>query len=146
MLIFTFRLLSSWFHYEVCFSIRSSAPLLRRGPAGGTRRRIQQRSVSQSRRSSTHRPADWSFWEIDYGVTFLFFTILFNYLKLIFPLDCISGGFRIAVDVHANLDLQEPQLQLAKQIANIVDHRHTFLVKVDKVSLYWMKKFLWIIY
>jgi hypothetical protein len=49
-------------------------------------------------------------------------------------LDCISGGFRIAVDVHANLDLQEPQLQLVKQIANIVDQRLTFLVKVDKVS------------
>jgi hypothetical protein len=38
------------------------------------------------------------------------------------------------------LDLQEPQLQLAKQIANIVDHRLTFLVNVSKVSLYWIKK------
>ncbi|EFX73305.1 hypothetical protein DAPPUDRAFT_253420 [Daphnia pulex] len=43
------------------------------------------------------------------------------------------GGFRIAVDVPANLDLQEPQLQLAKQIANVVDHRLTFLVNVNKI-------------
>ncbi len=57
-------------------------------------------------------------------------------------LDCISGGFRIAVDEPANLDLHKSRPQLVKQIANIVDHRLTFLVKVDKVSLYWMKTFL----
>jgi hypothetical protein len=73
-------------------------------------------------------------------VTFLFFTILFNYLKLIFPLDCISGGFRIAVGVSANLDLQERQLQLAKQIANIVDHHLTSLANVNMVRPYLMKK------
>jgi hypothetical protein len=52
-----------------------------------------------------------------------------------FLLDCISGGFRIAVVVHANLDLQSRH-QLVKQVANIVDHRLTFLVNVDKVSLF----------
>ena len=63
-----------------------------------------------------------------------------SYLKLISLLECISGGFRIAVDEPANLDLHESQHQLVKQIANIVDQRLAFLVKVDKVSLYWMKK------
>jgi hypothetical protein len=52
-----------------------------------------------------------------------------------FLLDCISGGFRIAVVVHANLDLQSRH-QLVKQVANIVDHRLTFLANVNKVSLY----------
>jgi hypothetical protein len=72
------------------------------------------------------------------GILIFFFKS--SYLKLISLLECISGGFRIAVDEPANLDLHESRHQLVKQIANIVDQRLAFLVKVDKVSLYWMKK------
>ncbi|EFX65387.1 hypothetical protein DAPPUDRAFT_117293 [Daphnia pulex] len=53
-----------------------------------------------------------------------------------------SGGFRIAVDVHANLDLHESRHQLVKQIATIVDQRLTFLVKVDKILTPHLKSFL----
>jgi hypothetical protein len=35
--------------------------------------------------------------------------------------------------VTVNLDHHEPRHQLVKQIANIVDHRLTFFVNVDKV-------------
>jgi hypothetical protein len=42
--------------------------------------------------------------------------------------------------VSANLDLQERQLQLAKQIANIVDHHLTSLANVNMVRPYLMKK------
>jgi len=46
---------------------------------------------------------------------------------------CFSGGFRIAVDVPVNLDLQEPRLRLVQQFANIVEHRLTFLPDHKKV-------------
>ncbi len=67
-----------------------------------------------------------------YGI--LIFTFLNQLPHINFFLDCISGGFKIAVDVHAKLDLHESRHQLMKQIANIVDQRLTFLVNVDKVS------------
>ena len=53
-----FRLLSSGFHFQIFF-FRSPAPLLRRSPVGPTRRRVRHGFVSQPRRSSPHRPADW---------------------------------------------------------------------------------------
>ncbi len=67
-------------------------------------------------------------WHFDY-----FFFNQVTCSKLISLFDCISGGFRIAVDEPANLDLHESQHQVLKQIANIVDQRLAFLVKVDKL-------------
>jgi hypothetical protein len=46
------------FLFDIFSRIRSSAPLLRRGPAGATGLRVHQGFVSRSRWTSPHRPVD----------------------------------------------------------------------------------------